>query len=271
MGFDCWTEENGYTEKDRWPVRQNCRKTCNTCEGKGTFGMPWPTVIDAIDGPMFVPRGGSAGTALNTAMFIQVYKEMFTRGTYRKHDLVVKLDPDTVFSANRLRALFADQDLREPILFQNSRFLMGHYSENETALHGPIMAVTKTAIERYRKNFATCDPALHPERYNVSSMGEDWYIATCLRDLGVAIRYKEKQLLETRYIAEPADMHCAYPEVAAFHPYKSTKAFMQCWTEIRLAEMTRTGAGSCRTEPGVHGNSWFDLIATPEYPKPFLD
>lgn len=71
-GFDCWTEEHGYTEKDRWPVRQNCRKSCGTCEGKGTFGMPWPTVIDAIEGSMYVSRGGEAGTALNTGMFIQV-------------------------------------------------------------------------------------------------------------------------------------------------------------------------------------------------------
>lgn len=202
--------------------------------------------------------------------FVQVYKEMFARGTYRKHDLVVKLDPDTVFSANRLRALFADQDLREPVLFQNSRFLMGHYSENGTALHGPMMVVTKTAVEMYRKNFAACDPELHPAQYNVSSMGEDWYIATCLRNLGVEVRFKEKQLLETRYIAEVKDMHCAYPEVVAFHPYKSTKRFMQCWTEMRLAELTRTSAGACRGVSGVHGHSWFNLIATPEYPKPYM-
>ena len=114
--------------------------------GHGSFGMPWPTVIKAMEGSMETVKSGLAetvksglaGTALNTGLFLEVYKAIFNRGTYRKHDLVVKLDPDTVFSARRLKRLFGDVDASRPTLFQNSRYIMSHYTKDGAALHGEL-------------------------------------------------------------------------------------------------------------------------------------
>ena len=38
-------------------------------------------MIKALDGPMDAPRGGRSNTAMNTEIFIRIYRKMFELGT----------------------------------------------------------------------------------------------------------------------------------------------------------------------------------------------
>jgi bacterioferritin-associated ferredoxin len=52
---------------------------------------------------LWAPMGGRWHTALNTDVFLAVWREVCKIGAHRAHDWVVKVDPDSVFLPSRLR------------------------------------------------------------------------------------------------------------------------------------------------------------------------
>merc|ERR1719271_1124275 len=54
--------------------------------------------IPAVAGSMDVQSGGEYMCALNTPIFIQVYRRMFQEGAYKDYDWVVKIDADSVIN-----------------------------------------------------------------------------------------------------------------------------------------------------------------------------
>lgn len=75
-------------------------------------GAPGQTVVtQQVPGPLSVSYGGKWGTALNTAVFVRVWRSVVEHGRYKRYDWTVKADPDTVFFPDRLRELL----LRRPL------------------------------------------------------------------------------------------------------------------------------------------------------------
>ena len=135
-------------------------------------------------------------------------------GTFRHHDLVVKLDSDTVFSANRLRGLLGDRDVTTARLWSNSRWEMGdlmegHPVKTQVATHGPMIVMTSAALDRYAKEPEKCHNGTTLNKTIYSKWGEDWFLATCLTTvLGAQADYMDRQLLETQRYWAPHDQHC---------------------------------------------------------------
>merc|ERR550532_448024 len=63
---------------------------------------PSPVHVNLLDFSLSVPYGGKWHTALNRHVFNLIWKEIVSLGSYRKHDWVVKADPDCVLFPDRL-------------------------------------------------------------------------------------------------------------------------------------------------------------------------
>lgn len=68
-------------------------------------GAESPVPVHIIDGSLAVAYGGKWMTALNTGVFNRLWMEVIRLQRYRYHDWSVKVDPDAVFFADRLRQL----------------------------------------------------------------------------------------------------------------------------------------------------------------------
>lgn len=66
----------------------------------------------SVPGELSVPFGGQWNTALNTGVFVRVWRAVGDLGRYQSCSWTVKADPDSVFLPSRLRELLAS----EPIL-----------------------------------------------------------------------------------------------------------------------------------------------------------
>merc|ERR1712061_40350 len=58
---------------------------------------------NVVDKNLHSPIGGEFHTALNTPIFIAVWKQLIKDGRFRYHGWTVKTDPDAVFLPSRLR------------------------------------------------------------------------------------------------------------------------------------------------------------------------
>merc|ERR1719330_175668 len=68
-------------------------------------GAPSPVSVEIIEESLAVAYGGKWMTALNTGVFNRLWMEVIRLQRYRLYDWSVKVDPDAVFFADRLRAL----------------------------------------------------------------------------------------------------------------------------------------------------------------------
>jgi len=91
----------GIFECDEWAVYSN--------QSMMADGSPFPFPVHEVTGPngepisLFVPLGGRWHTALNRDVFNQVWLKVVEVDQYRKHDWIVKVDPDSVFFPKRLK------------------------------------------------------------------------------------------------------------------------------------------------------------------------
>mmetsp|Transcript_37603 Transcript_37603/g.86847 ORF Transcript_37603/g.86847 Transcript_37603/m.86847 type:complete len:360 (+) Transcript_37603:756-1835(+) len=91
----------GIFQCDEWAVYSN--------QSMMADGSPFPFPVHEVKGPngepisLFVPLGGRWHTALNRDVFNQVWLKVVEVDDYRKHDWIVKVDPDSVFFPKRLK------------------------------------------------------------------------------------------------------------------------------------------------------------------------
>jgi len=91
----------GIFQCDEWAVYSNQSKMAN--------GDPFPFPVHEVKGPhgepisLFVPLGGRWHTALNRDVFNQLWLKVVEVDDYRKHDWIVKVDPDSVYFPKRLK------------------------------------------------------------------------------------------------------------------------------------------------------------------------
>jgi len=124
-----------------------------------TTGKPTPVNVSLMHGSLAVAFGGRWGTAMNTGVFNRLWTEVVRIGTYRRYDWTVKVDPDAVFFAERLRNLL---QRRAPM--------------NTVKIQGPVPKTLKCAscklkgrthescserVRKYQSRNHTCAEALH--------------------------------------------------------------------------------------------------------------
>jgi len=164
--------------------------------------------------------------AWNTNIFIAVWHKVINQSWYRSYDWTVKVDPDAVFFATRLRVVLQDHTTA------------GYLGNCQYGLHGPIEVFSRSAIDTLAQDYQASPDGTRPqnciERYpqaiaGKAQWGEDLFLDFCLRNvLGV------RAALDTRLMCEA---HCDCPDWywchngtsrVTYHPFKQADMYTQC-------------------------------------------
>lgn len=203
----------------------------------GTGRKVWTTLVY---GSLKVKLGGTFHTALNTPVFIRVWRAVANLGLYKQQSWTVKVDPDAVFLPQRLRTMFNSESLRNKMagtevgqtFAADSMLINGVYLVNcKYGLHGPLEVISRKAVKAYVAGLEHCDELAH------KPWGEDWFMDRCLTKLGVR-RVEDFSLLREDHCGfNPAP--CTENDVA-FHPFKKMEDYASCW---RNASKSTYGQG----------------------------
>ena len=116
-----------------------------------------------------------AATALNTPIFLQVWKHVLRSGAYRRHEWTVKTEVDVVFSGSHLRSMLmaSGHAARAVLVLRPSATMPCSPTATNTASRRPIEALTRKAVDAIGQHFGCANGAAQPED------GEDWWIEKC--------------------------------------------------------------------------------------------
>ena len=197
------------------------------CDGK--------CVEKAVEGSMKVPHDTSGvwGGALNTPLFIQVWRHIFQTGTYRAYKWTVKTETDVVFVSSRLRAYLRMFPSETPVVannIANNNRRPGAWepaaSLDFTTMWGGIEVFSRGAVQAYEASPDTCEGG---DWWRL--MGEDGYVEQCM-----------KRRLRVGQIAMPG-LHfnwanvgsCGGPQVT-YHKFKTVGEWTACFEKARRSD-----------------------------------
>jgi len=168
-------------------------------------------------------ESGSAGwdtgesTLQNTDVFINVWEQVGKKGNYLKYDWTVKVDPDCVMVADRLRAHLDGLNLPAWARAYVKNNGMDPGLGNNGFL-GAIEVFTKKAVTLYLDNDQGCKKALG------LNAGEDGFMKGCMDGLGVGFASDTEM-----FFPDFAAGACMNGGRAAFHPLKDPAEWQHCW------------------------------------------
>merc|ERR1719356_1355308 len=166
--------------------------------------------------------GGEFGTALNTDIFIAVWRKLIADADYTKYDWTVKTDPDTVFFPARLRAILVDHPEED----------VGAYLNNcWRGMHGPIEVLSKNAVTRWGAGIDECVDVLDQLCSGPCQWGEDMWMDQCLWKILKVRRDEVFELLIEDHCDPPDDdgwRTCNDASMVAYHPFKKEDEYLEC-------------------------------------------
>jgi len=178
--------------------------------------------------------GGEFGTALNLDIFREVWKAVVQETRYNLHEWTVKVDPDAVFFASRLRA----------VLPHHPEDIKGVYLNNcKFGMHGPIEVLSRRAVYTWAVNEAKCRKFFNKTCNGDCGWGEDIYVDQCFLKVLKVRRDNEWSLLaEDHCASDPLQPVAWTPALCktnhvAFHPFKSPALYTACMAVSRGSAM----------------------------------
>eukprot|EP00419_Tripos_fusus_P042398 CAMPEP_0172791352 /NCGR_PEP_ID=MMETSP1074-20121228/208427_1 /TAXON_ID=2916 /ORGANISM="Ceratium fusus, Strain PA161109" /LENGTH=617 /DNA_ID=CAMNT_0013628409 /DNA_START=48 /DNA_END=1901 /DNA_ORIENTATION=+ len=188
-------------------------------------GPPVRIVTEDI-GSVKCDYGGPWHLALNSKVFIKVWKKVFQGKRYLKAGWTVKVDPDCVFLPNRLRKMMVMSDPDANVYFNNC----------DQGLHGPIEILARGGMEVFKSGIDECVEHLSHE---FDQYGEDVFLRHCLGQLNVSRVDNFHLLSEDRCMWEnPVKTGCVSGKVA-FHPFKKPDTYFKCLEQARHPDKDR--------------------------------
>jgi len=180
------------------------------------------TTKDGIDvKPVQIPKiavGVSQdGTAGNAKLFMAVWDKVIAGGRFRNYDWTIKVDPDAVLIAWRIRDHMRPH-LGQTVYVVNCNKFPG--SPNFPMMYGAVEIFSQSAMIQYALNSWKCGQQLP-----WGAWGEDYYMTHCMDFIGVG-RIGDFGVLGDN---ECTGANCADTYTASFHPFKDVGSWMQCW------------------------------------------
>lgn len=158
-------------------------------------------------------NGATTSSWLNTAVFILAWDTLMSSGKIWKHQWIVKVDPDAVFMADRLR------DKVRPYTGGSKYLLNCNY--NGPKIFGALEVFSVEAIGTYHGRAAEC------KGMDWHGWGEDTYMKKCMDRLGAA-GIQDFALVGDERCGNAA---CSDASRVAFHAYKSVGAWNTCYEQ----------------------------------------
>jgi len=203
-------------------------------------------VTRRVSSAMMAEMGGMFITALNLGIFLALYRQVILDAEFMSASWIVKVDPDTVWSPQRLR----------PVLKEMSWGVMGDgiYLNNcHDGLHGPIEIFSSSAFYALGENAKSCADHMDKEECTehcegvwsqtkvcngpcTQWWGEDIWADQCLHRFTKAKRVLIKTVLQEAHCKPhiPDWSSCDDPNTVAFHPFKSPEEFENCLNHMNF-------------------------------------
>lgn len=124
-----------------------------------TTGEPTPVNVTLMHGSLAVVYGGRWGTAMNTGVFNRLWTEVVRIGVYRRYDWTVKVDPDAVFFAERLRTLLQRRAPMNTVKIQGP--VPKHLKCTSCKMKGRTHESCSERVRHYQSRNHSCAEALH--------------------------------------------------------------------------------------------------------------
>lgn len=174
-------------------------------------------------------------TLINTDVFINAWNVVKNDGRYKKHDWTVKVDPDCVFFADRLRSHI--DALRPPpytpIYLKNNDMDPGL---GNRGFLGAVEIFSTIAMQTYFANAKGCRRTLGGDS------GEDGFFKGCMDSLGVGF------MLDPDVFTPDFDPAvCREGGRVAFHPIKQYNQW-QCCVDVVMGISRHVEYGKCFDE-----------------------
>jgi len=211
-----------------------------SCDGYGVYsnetvvlsaGPPAKIVTDSLGGSLICEIGGRFHTALNSEVFVRVWKKVFDRGVFWKHDWTVKVDPDAVFLPKILRIHVARYLKLEGYTSSAKVYL----NNCKDGLHGPIEVISRGGMAAFSDGISDCHQNL---KWEFSTYGEDVFLRHCLARLGVKKSDDFGLLMETVCDPFPQSPSPCVTGKVSFHPLKSPDKYFKCLGEAEKVAAT---------------------------------
>jgi hypothetical protein len=188
---------------ERWGIFQ--------CEEHMTLS---DTILEIGSGESTTPIGditcekGGWGSWVNTKIFVNAWDAIIKDGRYQRHDWVVKVDPDTVFFPERLKAHLNGAQGGQMWWLKN---VAGY-----TTI-GALEVFSRAAVEVYGRR------RMEPQCQNhIIGSAEDQYICECMSSFG-AYPWKDFNALQ-----HMKGNQCFDSSKIAFHPFKDVSLYESC-------------------------------------------
>merc|ERR1719203_1908417 len=184
-----------------------------------------PTKLD-ID--LHCVKEGVFHTFYNTPIFIAIWGHVVADNRISANDWTVKADPDAVMFPLQLAQLLARVEDETPEALQNKGVFLNNC---KFGLHGPVEVVSRRGMELYAQLSGMCenDPDRPPQ--------EDVYLQTCMKNLGVQ-QVDRFNLLVEDHCDPPEGWQKCQSDHVVFHPFKTTAAYQECWTNSNTYHST---------------------------------
>jgi len=202
-------EETSIFGCDGWAVYSNTSKRV----GQGI-------TTTRVDTTLEVTFGGDSYTALNSWIFIAVWKKVIDEQRHADFSWIVKVDADAVFFPERLRPIVA------------AHRHAGYINNCKYGLHGPIEVIAASTLKvleaDYEASFDKKAPKRCVEELNFGEWGEDFFLSRCMWQVhGITKELDESLMCEAH--CDCNDWYwCDRPDAVTFHPFKRPDMYKQC-------------------------------------------
>jgi len=179
-------------------------------------------VTEVVNSTLKCGYGGDSGSALNAWIFIAVWQKVIDVADYKKHDWVVKVDPDAVFFADRLGRLLAKHKGA------------GYINNCKYGMHGPIEVFSKRAIDMLADDYKGSWDGKAPKKcvtgQHFGQWGEDMFMDQCLNKvLEVRPRPTDSKIMCESHCDCASWYWCNEGEdMVSYHPFKSIDSYKNC-------------------------------------------
>lgn len=151
--------------------------------------------------------------AANSRVFLQIWQKVFDERLYRSQDWTVKVDPDTVWSPDRLQGRLMRLGLHagEVAYVKNTHLVFGFL--------GPIEIISRGAVDRLGIGYSKC----LSQTSGKAIPEEDVFVQDCLEWLKVPAKVDEDILQ-----GSGQEYDCWDHKYVAFHPFKDPGSWRRC-------------------------------------------
>jgi len=157
------------------------------------------------------------GTAGNAELFMNAWEAMLKQTAVLKFDWAIKVDPDAVVVADRLRDHLRGWSGKKAFVRNcNKKPLEKEFP----MMFGSLEAISSAALAVYKDEAERCKNELEWRPW-----GEDFFLGKCLPHLGI------DPVDDFTIISDGVctDVNCYDSWSAAFHPFKSAQDWVTCW------------------------------------------